>query len=133
MAVITPVPICHSELRAKIANKTARIGIIGLGYVGLPLTLLFNDARFPVTGFDIDPKKVRILSEGGSYIFRIAAADIKVANSRGFRATNDYSQIEQMDAIIICVPTPLDDHREPDMSYIVSTSRALRHTFGLAS
>ncbi len=109
----------------KIADRNARVGIIGLGYVGLPLTLLFNEQRFPVTGFDIDANKVRILSEGGSYIYRILPTDIQVATDRGFRATSDYSEIDRMDAIIICVPTPLNDHHEPDMSYIVSTVESI--------
>lgn len=125
MATITTLSISHSDVLTRIAERTARVGVIGLGYVGLPLTLLFNEEGFPVTGFDIDPNKVRILLEGGSYIYRIAATDIQLANSRGFRATSDYSQIEQMDAIIICVPTPLNDHHEPDMSYIVSTAESI--------
>jgi UDP-N-acetyl-D-glucosamine dehydrogenase len=125
MAAITALPVSHSELLTKITDRTARVGIIGLGYVGLPLTLLFNEQRFAITGFDIDPQKVRILSEGGSYIYRIPATDIAVANGRGFQATSDYSQIAQMDAVIICVPTPLNDHREPDMSYIVKTVESI--------
>jgi len=119
------LPSTHSEVLAKIKDRTAQVGVIGLGYVGLPLTLLFTEQRFPVTGFDIDPNKVRILSEGGSYIFRIPATDIAAAKQHGFLATTDYSQIHEMDAIIICVPTPLDDHREPDMSYIVSTVESI--------
>src|SRR5437016_1915646 len=83
MATITAFPVSHSELLTKITDRTARVGIIGLGYVGLPLTLLFNEQRFAITGFDIDLQKVRILSEGGSYIYRIPATDIAVANSRG--------------------------------------------------
>jgi UDP-N-acetyl-D-glucosamine dehydrogenase len=114
-----------SLLELKIASRTAQIGVIGLGYVGLPLALLFSEQHFPVTGFDIDETKVRILGEGGSYIFRIPATEISVARERGFRATSDYSLIEQMDAIIICVPTPLNDHHEPDMSYITSTVEAI--------
>src|SRR5690242_8410304 len=110
-----------SELMSRIAQRKARIGIMGLGYVGLPLALLFNEQRFPVTGFDIDPKKVSTLNEGGSYIYRIPSAAIQVAGARGFRATTDYSLIEAMDVLIICVPTPLNEHREPDMSYIIAT------------
>jgi UDP-N-acetyl-D-glucosamine dehydrogenase len=125
MAAITTLSLSHSELLDKIECRTARIGIIGLGYVGLPLSLLFNEQRFAITGFDVDPKKVKTLSEGGSYIYRIPATDIQVARSRGFHATCDYSQIEQMDAVIICVPTPLNDHHEPDMSYIVSTVESI--------
>jgi UDP-N-acetyl-D-glucosamine dehydrogenase len=133
MVAITALPVSHSELLDKIESRTARIGIIGLGYVGLPLSLLFNEQRFAITGFDVDPKKVKTLSEGGSYIYRIPATDIQVASSRGFRATCDYSQIERMDAVIICVPTPLNDHHEPDMSYIVSTVESIARICGLAS
>jgi UDP-N-acetyl-D-glucosamine dehydrogenase len=110
-----------SLLQAKIESRTARIGVIGLGYVGLPLALLFSEQRFEVTGFDIDETKVDILGNGGSYIYRIPATEIAIAREQGFSATSNYSRIEDMDAIIICVPTPLNDHHEPDMSYIVST------------
>src|SRR5271155_2456479 len=98
-----------SELKNKIEAKQARVAVIGLGYVGLPLALLFADQGFRVTGFDIDQRKVSTLSQGGSYIFRIAVAEIQAAKARGFSATSDYSQIEQMDAVIICVPTPLNE------------------------
>ena len=125
MATLTILPIIHRELLDKIKDRTAQIGIIGLGYVGLPLTLLFNEKEFQVTGFDVDPKKVRALSNGDSYIYRIPATDIQVARDRGFRATCDYSLIEEMDAVIICVPTPLNDHHEPDMSYIMSTVESI--------
>jgi len=125
MTILSTAPVAHSEALAKISDRTARVGIIGLGYVGLPLMLLFSEQQFPVTGFDVDAKKVRILSEGGSYIYRIPASDIQAANRHGFHATCDYSEIEQMDAIIICVPTPLDDHHQPDMSYIVLTVESI--------
>ena len=118
-------PVVDSDLLSKIENRSARIGLIGLGYVGLPLVLLFNEQRFPVTGFDIDTKKVQVLTEGGSYIYRIPATEIQTAIGRGFRATADYSLIEKMDAVIICVPTPLDEHREPDLSYITSTVESI--------
>jgi UDP-N-acetyl-D-glucosamine dehydrogenase len=114
-------PVCDTDLLSKIGGHTAHVGVIGLGYVGLPLLLMFNGECFPVTGFDIDTNKVRVLAEGGSYIYRIPATEIQAAIGRGFRATSDYSLIEKMDAVIICVPTPLDDHHEPDMSFIVST------------
>jgi UDP-N-acetyl-D-glucosamine dehydrogenase len=91
----------------------------------LPLVLIFSEQRFPVTGFDIDAKKIRVLEEGGSYIYRIPEGDIKAARQRGFRATADYSLIEQMDAVVICVPTPLDDHQEPDLSYITATVESI--------
>jgi UDP-N-acetyl-D-glucosamine dehydrogenase len=118
-------PALDVELLSKIENRTARLGLIGLGYVGLPLVLLFNEQRFPVTGFDIDANKVRTLTEGGSYIYRIPAADIQTANQRGFRATADYSRITEMDAVVICVPTPLDEHQEPDLSYITETAKSI--------
>ena len=113
------------ELHARISDKSAQIGIIGMGYVGLPLMLLFSGERFRVTGFDIDLNKVRTLSAGGSYIYRIPPTDIQAAIERGFHATNDYSEVANMDAVIICVPTPLDDHHEPDMSYIISTVESI--------
>jgi len=118
-------PAVGEELLSKIENRTARVGLIGLGYVGLPLVLLFSEQRFRVTGFDIDAKKVKVLGEGGSYIYRIPANDVQQARQRGFEATIDYSMISEMDAIIICVPTPLDEHMEPDMSYIVSTVESI--------
>ena len=125
MTAITTLPVSHSEFLTQVTARTARVGVVGLGYVGLPLSLLFNEERFPVTGFDVDHGKVRTLSQGGSYIYRIPPSDIQLANARGFRATSDYSQIRHMDAIIICVPTPLNEHREPDMSYIVSTAESI--------
>jgi UDP-N-acetyl-D-glucosamine dehydrogenase len=125
MPVVSNLSGIETELFARIESRTARIGVIGLGYVGLPLALSFSNQRFPVTGFDIDTNKVRILSEGGSYIYRIPATETEVARSQGFRATSEYSQVELMDAIIICVPTPLNQHREPDMSYITSTVKAI--------
>src|SRR5689334_25369461 len=93
------------SLRSKIQARTAKIGIVGMGYVGLPLALLFSGEKFPVTGFDVDPKKVEALTAGKSYIVRIEAQDIQAARGNGFQATADYSRIGEMDAIIICVPT----------------------------
>ena len=111
--------------RNKISQRQARVGIIGLGYVGLPLALLFTEQKFAVTGFDIDQRKVDTLAKGGSYIYRIPAEEIQAANSKGFTATSDYAQIEKMDAIIICVPTPLNQYHEPDLSYITDTTHAI--------
>ena len=108
----------HELLLSRIQARTARIGIIGLGYVGLPLTLLFTEAGFPVTGFDIDPEKVKALNNGRSYIYRIPETEIAAAAAKGFWATDEYSHIKDMDAIIICVPTPLNENHEPDLSYI---------------
>ena len=114
-----------SELKSKIEQRQARVAVIGLGYVGLPLALLYSDQGFPVTGFDIDQRKVSTLVAGGSYIFRITVPEIQKALSQGFSATSDYAQLEQMDAIIICVPTPLNEYHEPDLSYITGTAEAL--------
>ena len=123
-APIAPTAL-SSELKNKIAKKQARIGIIGMGYVGLPLALLYSEQNFKVTGFDIDARKVSKLDEGGSYIVRIPATEIQSARSRGFSATADYSRIVEMDAIIICVPTPLNEYHEPDLSYITDTAKAI--------
>ncbi|MGH9554415.1 MAG: nucleotide sugar dehydrogenase, partial [Terriglobales bacterium] len=114
-----------AALKSRIQARTARIGVIGLGYVGLPLALLFSEEKFPVTGFDIDPRKVETLSTGGSYIYRIPPTDIAAARVRGFSATADYSHLAEMDAIIICVPTPLTASREPDLQFITATGEAI--------
>ena len=114
-----------SELESRIASRQPSIGIIGMGYVGLPLTLLFSEQHFRVTGFDVDASKVEVLNCGGSYIVRIPAADIAKARDAGFRATAAYTEIAQMDAIIICVPTPLDEYHQPDLRFIEQTARAI--------
>jgi UDP-N-acetyl-D-glucosamine dehydrogenase len=114
-----------AEIKHKIETREARIGIVGMGYVGLPLALLFSEERFSITGFDIDSSKVATLNRGGSYIVRISGAEIQSAQKHGFTATADYGLIAQMDAVIICVPTPLDEYHEPDMSYITGTVSAI--------
>jgi UDP-N-acetyl-D-glucosamine dehydrogenase len=123
--MLTETPLRATELMARIEARTARIGIIGMGYVGLPLALQFSRQGFAVTGFDIDPVKVRILNESGSYIVRIPGAEIQAAQRKGFAATIDNSKLREMDVVIICVPTPLSEHHEPDLSYIVDTVKAL--------
>ncbi|MGC2248767.1 MAG: nucleotide sugar dehydrogenase, partial [Terriglobales bacterium] len=114
-----------SELKNRIQTRRARVGIIGLGYVGLPLALLYSEQKFAVTGFDIDQRKVDTINQGGTYIFRITAEEIGAAKANGFKPTSNYSQISEMDAIIICVPTPLNEYHEPDMSYITNTAHAV--------
>jgi UDP-N-acetyl-D-glucosamine dehydrogenase len=114
-----------SELKNKIEQKNARVAVIGLGYVGLPLALLYTEQKFSVTGFDIDARKVSTLDQGGSYIFRIPAAEIQAAKKRGFSATAEYSRLTEMDAIIICVPTPLNEYHEPDLSFITDTAKSI--------
>jgi UDP-N-acetyl-D-glucosamine dehydrogenase len=113
------------KIKQGIEAREARIGIVGMGYVGLPLALLFSEERFAITGFDIDSRKVETLNSGGSYIVRITGAEIQSAQKHGFQATSDYSRIAQMDVVIICVPTPLDEHHEPDLSYITGTVKAM--------
>src|SRR5437588_2781620 len=114
-----------TELKNRIEARQARVAVIGLGYVGLPLALLYIEQKFPVTGFDIDKRKIDTLTKGGSYIFRIPAEEIQGAAARGFSATADYSRLVDMDAIIICVPTPLNEYHEPDLSYITSTAHSI--------
>jgi UDP-N-acetyl-D-glucosamine dehydrogenase len=112
-------------LKQKIESREARVGIVGMGYVGLPLALLYSSQRFKVTGFDIEPRKVATLNSGGSYIVRILPSEIQEAQKAGFRATADYSEIAKMDAVIICVPTPLNEYHEPDLSYITETVKSI--------
>src|SRR6202165_2184861 len=114
-----------TDFKSRIAARQARVGIIGLGYVGLPLALLYSEQKFPVTGFDIDARKVNTLAKGGSYIYRIAPEEVQAAKASGFSATADYSQITAMDAIIICVPTPLNEYHEPDLSFITDTTHSI--------
>ena len=115
------------ELLEKLENKSAVIGIIGLGYVGLPLGLEFASKGFKVLGFDLDETKVNSLNSGKSYIKHIAVKRIKdVVDKKVFIATNEFDRLPEADAIIICVPTPLDEHREPDMTYIVSTAETIQ-------
>ena len=113
------------ELKQRIESREARIGIVGMGYVGLPLALLFSAERFRVTGFDIAESKVETLNSGGSYIVRILPESIQEAQKSGFRATSDYSEVANMDAVIICVPTPLNEYHEPDLSYVTGTVQSI--------
>lgn len=113
------------ELKKRIESQQARVGIVGMGYVGLPLAMLFSEKRFRVTGFDIATDKVSKLNAGGSYIVRILPTEIQKAQESGFHATADYSEIAAMDAVIICVPTPLDEYHEPDLSYITGTVKSI--------
>jgi UDP-N-acetyl-D-glucosamine dehydrogenase len=112
-------------LKQRIERREARIGIVGMGYVGLPLALLFVEAKFQITGFDIDSRKVDTLNQGGSYIVRIPVTEIQRAQRNGFTATADYGQIAKMDVVIICVPTPLNANHEPDLSYVTGTVKSI--------
>jgi UDP-N-acetyl-D-glucosamine dehydrogenase len=112
------------NLLKKIQAKEAHIGVIGLGYVGLPLVIEFCKAGFPVTGFDIDEKKIQSLKKGISYIKHINLSLLTPHASR-FTPTSDFSLLSKMDCIILCVPTPLNKNREPDMTYVFNTTRTV--------
>jgi UDP-N-acetyl-D-glucosamine dehydrogenase len=114
-----------AELKTKIEKRQARVAIIGLGYVGLPLALLYSEEKVRVTGFDIDELKIKMLASGETYIVRIPVEEIAQAQKHGFEATSDYSRLTEMDAIIICVPTPLNEYHEPDLSYITDTAKSI--------
>jgi len=116
----------QERLLQKLKGKSAHIGVVGLGYVGLPLALRFTEAGFPVTGFDIDPGKVGALNAGRSYIAQIPAERIGKAVKNRFHASADFAAARDMDALIVCVPTPLGKHQEPDVSFIVNTMAALK-------
>lgn len=113
------------QLKEKIATGAAVVGIFGLGYVGLPLALRFSEVGLRVVGFDIDERKIQLLNAGQSYIERIQPAQIQAAQAKGLHATSDFSRSQEVDALIICVPTPLDTHREPDLSYVINTLEAM--------
>jgi UDP-N-acetyl-D-glucosamine dehydrogenase len=115
----------HSALRARIESGTVRVGIIGLGYVGLPLAQAFAERGIAVLGFDVDPVKVAKLERGQSYIGHIADAMIRRMRERGFEATKAFERLDEPDVIIICVPTPLTEAREPDLTYIVNSAQAI--------
>ncbi|OGQ87764.1 MAG: UDP-N-acetyl-D-glucosamine dehydrogenase [Deltaproteobacteria bacterium RIFOXYD12_FULL_56_24] len=114
-----------NHLIKKFKERQAVIGIVGLGYVGLPLMLRFQKVGFKVLGIDIDRAKVDRLNAGESYIAHIPAAEIGAARQNGFEATSDFSRAAEADALIICVPTPLNKNREPDLSYVTGTVDAL--------
>jgi UDP-N-acetyl-D-glucosamine dehydrogenase len=125
----TTQPNSHDTLAQAIQDRSAVVSVIGLGYVGLPLVLEFTRAGFKVLGFDVDETKVRALNAGESYISHLPADRIQTALASGrLEATSDASRLAEADAILICVPTPLTLQREPDMSFIVSTSETIAQT-----
>ena len=113
------------QLISKLNQRTALIGIVGLGYVGLPLMLRYVDVGFRVLGIDIDRDKVARLNDGQSYIEHISSKSIQAAKDKGFEATTDFARASEPDALIICVPTPLNAYREPDLSFVLNTTEAL--------
>lgn len=114
-----------AELIRKFNDKSATIGIVGLGYVGIPLMLRYAEVGYKVIGFDIDESKIKSLKEGVSYIEHISNASIKNALDNGFDATTDFSRAGEADALILCVPTPLNKYREPDLSFVLNTTDSL--------
>lgn len=114
-----------SILLQKLNEKKATIGIVGLGYVGLPLMLRYCEVGYKVIGFDIDQSKVDSLRQGKSYIEHIPGHAIEAAIAKGFDPTTDFSRVSGTDALILCVPTPLNKHREPDLSFVLGTTDSL--------
>jgi UDP-N-acetyl-D-glucosamine dehydrogenase len=116
---------CAVSLLERFTNRTARVGVIGLGYVGLPLALRFSEAGFRVIGFDIDQAKADAINSGRSYFLHIPDAAVAAARARRFEATTRVSRAAEADALIICVPTPLTASREPDLSFVISTVESI--------
>ena len=118
-----------NELLRRIDDRSATVGVIGLGYVGLPLALVFHEAGFPVLGFDTDRKKIDALARGASYIKHIGAERVAAACARSrFEATIDFTRLGECDAVLICVPTPLGKHREPDLSFVLKSAKQISAT-----
>src|SRR6516165_1277553 len=116
-----------ATLTSLIATRAASIGVIGMGYVGLPLAKAIGEQRFSVVGFDADKDKVKALNAGESYIKHIGSRSIAALRTTGrFSATADFARLADCDVILICVPTPLNKHREPDLSFVVSTAKSIR-------
>jgi len=113
------------KLKKKLTDHSAVIGIVGLGYVGLPLSIRFCEAGFKVIGFDNDPKKPRQLNKGECYIRHIPSEKVNSIVEAGFEATCDFSRAADTDVLILCVPTPLNDQREPDISFVTNTTDTL--------
>ena len=118
-----------AELRRKVERRTATVAVVGLGYVGLPLAHAFHRAGFPVLGLDIDGEKIRRIEAGESYFSHFDPAKVReLGESQRFRGTTDFAAAAEADTVLLCVPTPLNEHREPDLSYVEGTSRQLgRH------
>ena len=123
-----PAGVEIEALVQRIENRQAVVGVVGLGYVGLPLVHAICDSGFKVIGFDVDPAKIEQLAAGQSYIAQIPGARIAEFNASGkFQPTSDFALLQEVDAVLICVPTPLSDSRDPDLSYVESTARAISH------
>jgi len=117
------------SLQQKIQDQSAVVGVVGMGYVGLPLARAFVDAGFPVLGFDVDPRKVAALNGGKNYLKHLGEDLVSaMVESKRFEATDDFDRLGEADAIIVCVPTPLGDHLEPDLSYVEKTAESIAKT-----
>ncbi|WP_152053738.1 nucleotide sugar dehydrogenase [Tautonia marina] len=118
----------RDALLEQIRQGSARVGIIGLGYVGLPLAQACATRGFPVLGFDTDPRKVQLLRDGQSYIGHIGPEAVRAMSAAGFEPTSDLGRLGEADIVLICVPTPLGETREPDLSFVTNTARAIART-----
>ncbi|MGM0574768.1 MAG: nucleotide sugar dehydrogenase [Myxococcota bacterium] len=117
------------DLLTRLGDRTARIGVIGLGYVGLPLLRAFHEAGFPTLGFDVDPDKIDALHAGRAYLKHLGEDFIRdMAASGRSDATGDFGRLGEVDAVMVCVPTPLGAHREPDLSYVAATTAQIAET-----
>ena len=114
-----------NDLLKKIEDRTAKVGVVGLGYVGIPLAMRIAEMGLPVLGFDVLPERIRQMEEGVSPIRHIPDVAVAAMRARGFQATGDYSRAAECDALLICVPTPLDKHREPDLRFVTATMDSL--------
>jgi len=126
---MSQIPPLAQELKTKLENRSATIAIVGLGYVGLPLARAMHSAGFKVIGFDLDDEKIKLLTAGETYLHHLGkdlVADL--AASDRFTPTNDYASLSKADAVILCVPTPLGKHNDPDMSYIVESTKMVAKT-----
>src|SRR5262249_52077060 len=121
----TPMSNHYAALLSRINDLRACVGIIGLGYVGLPLARAFVSGGLRVLGFDVDTAKITQLRHGKSYIGHIPDKVVRDLTERGFEATDDFKRLDEPDTIVICVPTPLTDAREPDLTYIVKSGQAI--------
>jgi UDP-N-acetyl-D-glucosamine dehydrogenase len=118
----------YDALRKRIKARTARVGVVGLGYVGLPLSRTFAAGGFPVLGFDVDPVKIAKLGRDESYIAHVGPEALQEMRAKGFEATADFGRLAEADAVIICVPTPLTESREPDLAYVTKSAEAVAKT-----
>ena len=115
-----------SQIKTKLQNKTATLGVIGLGYVGLPLAVEKAKAGYTTIGYDVQTQKVDLVNQGINYIGDVIDEDLKAIVASGkLRATTDLAELAKLDAVCICVPTPLDDHQQPDLTYIEATAKSL--------